>query len=72
MASDPMSDLEHLISNAMGSAFEGARRALAEDIRRRHEADQRAARDGAFVALREASTRLDAARTQSELLSALL
>jgi hypothetical protein len=72
MASDPMSDLEQLISNAMGSAFEGARKALADDIRRRHDADKSEAREGAFRALREANTRLDAARTQSELLSALL
>jgi hypothetical protein len=72
MASDSTSDLENLISNAMGSAFEGARRSLADEIRRRHDADRRDARDSAFRALREASSRLDAARSQSELLTALL
>jgi hypothetical protein len=72
MAPDPTPDLEHLISNAMGSAFEGARRALADEIRRRQDTDQREARAGAFRSLRDAASRLDAARSQSDLLSALL
>src|SRR5687767_8915948 len=70
--SDPNSDLDQLISSAMGSAFDGARRTLADEIRRRGEGERREARERGFRLLREATARLDAAREQSELLAALV
>ena len=70
--SDPNSDLDQLISSAMGSAFDGARRTLVDEIRRRGEGERREARERGFRLLREATARLDAAREQSELLAALV
>ena len=70
--SDPRPDLEQLISEAMGPALEGARRSLAEQIRRRSDVDARAARERGIDDLRSAVTRLDGARDQAELLSTLL
>jgi hypothetical protein len=70
--SDPLIDLEHLIADAMGNALEGARRALTEQLRRRSESGLREARERGFRDLRQATVRLDGARTQAELLSALL
>ena len=70
--SDPNSDLDQLISSAMGSAFDGARRTLVDEIRRRGEGERREARERGFRLLREATARLDAAREQSELLKALV
>lgn len=70
--SDNLTDLEHLIADAMGNALEGARRALAEQIQRRSESGLRDARERSFRDLREATTRLDGAQTQADVLSALL
>jgi len=70
--SDNLHDLEHLISDAMGNALEGARRVLAEQLHRRSEAGLRDARERGFRDLREATARLDGARTQADVLSALL
>ena len=70
--SDNLHDLEHLIGDAMGNALESARRALAEQIHRRSESGLRDARERGFRDLREATARLDAARTQADVLSALL
>src|SRR6185503_7207072 len=70
--SDNLHDLEHLIGDAMGNALESARRALAEQIHRRSESGLRDARERGFRDLREATTRLDAARTQADVLTALL
>jgi hypothetical protein len=70
--SDNLSDLEHLIADAMGNALEGARRALSDQIRKRSESGLRDARERGFRDLREATARLDGARTQAEVLSALL
>jgi hypothetical protein len=70
--SDPSHDIDHLITEAMGSAVEGASRALAEQIRRRGEAQRREARAAALSTLRDACARLDATRTQVETLTALV
>ena len=70
--SDNLSDLEHLIADAMGNALEGARRALSEQIRKRSESGLRDARERGIRDLREATARLDGARTQADVLSALL
>jgi hypothetical protein len=70
--SDNLHDLEHLIGDAMGNALESARRALAEQIHRRSESGLREARERGFRDLREATAKLDAARTQADVLTALL
>jgi hypothetical protein len=70
--SDNLHDLEHLIADTVGNAFEGARRALADQIRRRSESGLREARERGFRELREATARLDGSRTQAEVLTALL
>ena len=70
--SDNLHDLEHLIADTVGNAFEGARRALADQIRRRSESGMRDARERGLRELREATARLDGARTQAEVLTALL
>jgi hypothetical protein len=70
--SDSSHDLDQLISSTMGNAFEGARRALAEEIRRHGDAERRETRNQAFRVLRDACSRLDATSTQVELLSALV
>lgn len=70
--SDNLHDLEHLIGDAMGNAFEGARRVLAEQLHRRSESGLRDARERGFRDLREATARLDTARTQADVLTALL
>ncbi len=70
--SDNLHDLEHLIADTVGNAFEGARRALADQIRRRSESGLRDARERGLRELREATARLDGARTQAEVLTALL
>ncbi|HEV8239920.1 MAG TPA: hypothetical protein VGS57_11180 [Thermoanaerobaculia bacterium] len=70
--SDNLHDLEHLIGDAMGNAFESARRVLAEQLHRRNESGLRDARERGFRDLREAAARLDAARTQADVLTALL
>src|SRR4051794_15815253 len=69
---DPPTDLEHLIADAMGSAFEDARRSLAEQLRKRQESAARASRASGLDELRDAVTKLDAARDQPELLQTLL
>src|ERR1044072_6135520 len=63
--SDNLHDLEHLIGDAM-------RLALAEQIHRRSESGLRDARERGFRDLREAIARLDAARSQADVLTALL
>jgi len=70
--SDNLHDLEHLIGDAMGNALESARRALAEQIHRRSESGLRDARERGFRDLREATAKLDAARSQADVLTALL
>ncbi len=70
--SDNLHDLEHLIADAMGNALEGARHALADQIRRRSESGLREARERGFRDLRDAAGRLDGARTQADVLSVLL
>src|SRR5262245_65866546 len=70
--SDNLHDLEHLIADTVGNAFEGSRRALADQIRRRSESGMRDARERGLRELREATARLDGARTQAEVLTALL
>ncbi|HVS02658.1 MAG TPA: hypothetical protein VMT16_07810 [Thermoanaerobaculia bacterium] len=70
--SDQLPELEHLIASAMDSAFEGAQRSLAGEIRRRAAATHRQAREQAFRQLVEALGRLDVATTQAEVLERLL
>jgi hypothetical protein len=70
--SDNLHDLEDLIGDAMGNALESARRALAEQIHRRSESGLREARERGFRDLREATSKLDAARSQADVLTALL
>src|SRR4029450_13708865 len=70
--SDNLHDLEPLISDAMGNAFEGARRVLAEQLQRRSESSLREAREAGLKDLGDAPQRLDGARTQADVLTALL
>ncbi len=70
--SDQLKNLEHLVSNAMGTALEDAERTLSNQIRKLSEALQQRAEEQAADRLHDAVARIDQCTDQSSALSALL
>jgi len=71
-SADHMNDLDQLISNAVGSAFEGARRSLSGEIRQRSRQLVRDVRRESYESLHTAVAAVDAGDSQAAVLRALL
>ena len=70
--SDQLKNLEHLVSNAMGTALEDAERTLSNQIGKLSSLVQQRAEEQAVDRLHDAVARIDQSANQTEALSALL
>ncbi|MBZ0113762.1 MAG: hypothetical protein K8J08_14955 [Thermoanaerobaculia bacterium] len=70
--SDQLKNLEHLVSNAMGTALEDAERTLSHQIRKLAGTVQQRAEEQALDRLHDSIARIDRATDQTAALSALL